>query len=116
MDERLSLIRAELDAGAVSPHSLVLLFNTASDADHAGDLTTLAETLALAEAIAQAVGEPLRAEAERLATICDESLASVRQRPGRTTEPAGGMPICPDCGNELPANALRCRRCGRRFF
>jgi hypothetical protein len=32
MDERLSSIRAELEAGSISPHSLVLLFNVASEA------------------------------------------------------------------------------------
>ena len=44
MDERLSTVREELEAGSVSPHSLVLLFNTASEADYAGDLTTLEQT------------------------------------------------------------------------
>ena len=24
--------------------------------------------------------------------------------------------LCPDCGNKVPENALRCRRCGHRFI
>ncbi len=92
MDERLSAVREELEAGSVSPHSLVLLFNSASEADHAGDLTTLEQTLDLARAITEAAGETLRAETERLATICEQSLASVRQRQlGATGKPADGM-------------------------
>jgi hypothetical protein len=117
MDERLSSIRAELETGTVSPHSLVVLFNVASDADHAGDLATLEQTLGLARAIAEVAGENLRAEAERLAGICDHSLTNVRQRQtGAGTEPGGGIIACPDCGNELPGNALRCRRCGHLFI
>ena len=117
MDERLSSIRAELEAGNVSPHSLVLLFNTVSEADHAGDLTTLEETLALARAIAEAAGETLRAEAERLAAICEQSLANVRQRQtGATTSPPDRILVCPDCGTELPADAIRCRHCGHLFI
>ncbi len=117
MDERLSAVREELEAGSVSPHSLVLLFNSASEAEHAGDLATLEQTLDLARAIAEAAGETLRAEAERLAAICEQTLASVRQRQvGATTKPADGMIACPDCGNEPPANALRCRRCGHLFI
>ena len=117
MDERLSTVREELEAGSVSPQSLVLLFNAASEADHAGDLTTLEQTLDLARAIAEAAGETLQAEAERLAAICEQSLANVRQREaGATTKPADGMFTCPECGNELPDNALRCRRCGHLFI
>lgn len=117
MDERLLTVREELEAGSVSPYSLVLLFNAASEADHAGDLTTLEQTLDLARAIAEASGETLQADAERLAAICEQSLANVRQRQvGATIKPADGMIVCPDCGNELPANALRCRRCGYLFI
>ena len=116
MDERLSSIRAELQTGTVSPHALVLLFNTASDADHAGDLATLEETRELARAIGRTVEEPLRAEAERLAAICEQSLVGVRERRAGVNEPASGVIVCPECGNELLADALRCRRCGRRFF
>jgi hypothetical protein len=117
MDERLLTVREELEAGSVSPHSLVLLFNTSSEADHAGDLTTLEQTLDLARAIAEAAGETLQAEAERLAAICEESLANVRHRQvGATTKPADRVITCPECGNELPPNALRCRRCGHLFI
>jgi ribosomal protein L40E len=107
MDERLVAVRQEIEAGSVSPHSLVFLFNAASDAEHAGDIATLEQTLGLARAIAEAAGESLQAEAERLATICAQSAA---------TEARGGMIICPECGNEVPADALRCRRCGHRFI
>lgn len=119
MDERLTVVRQEIEAGSISPHSLVLLFNAASDADHAGDIATLEQTLDLARTIAQMAGESLRAEADRLATICEQSLTSVRERheaSGATREPADGMITCPECGNEVPADALRCRRCGHRFI
>ena len=118
MDERLAAVRQEIEAGNVSPHSLVLLFNAASDADHAGDIATLEQTLGLARAIAEMAGESLQAEAERLATICEQSLTSVRERheASEATEPRDGMIICPECGNEVPADALRCRRCGHRFI
>lgn len=117
MDERLSVIRAELHAGTVSPHSLVVLFNVASDADHAGDVATLEQTLELARTVADQAGDVLRAEAERLAAICEQTLMDARQREsGATGERADARAVCPDCGSELPANALRCRRCGRTFF
>jgi hypothetical protein len=96
----------------------VLLFNVASDADHEGDLATLEETLALARRIASSAGETLRIEAERLAVICEQSLSEVRGRQettgsGKATK---GSLNCPDCGNEVPANAVRCRRCGHLFM
>jgi ribosomal protein L40E len=118
MDERLVAVRQEIEAGSVSPHSLVFLFNAASDAEHAGDIATLEQTLGLARAIAEAAGESLQAEAERLATICAQSLTSVRERheASAATEARGGMIICPECGNEVQADALRCRRCGHRFI
>jgi predicted RNA-binding Zn-ribbon protein involved in translation (DUF1610 family) len=118
VDERLSAVRQEVEAGTVSPQSLVTLFNAASDADHAGDIKTLEQTLDLARAIAVTAGESLRAEAERLARICEQSLASVRERheASGATQPHGGMMICPECGNEVPEDALRCRRCGHLFI
>jgi hypothetical protein len=118
MDERLTAVRQEIEAGTVSPHSLVLLFNAASDAEHAGDVATLEQTLELARAIAEVAGESLQAEALRLATICEQSLASVRERQQASgaSEARAGMISCPECGNEVPANALRCRRCGHRFI
>jgi hypothetical protein len=118
MDERLSKVREEVEAGKVTPYSLVLLFNVASDADHDGDLATLEGTLALARRIAATAGETLRVEAGRLAAICEQSLSAVRERQ-ETTGPskAGeGWVNCPDCGNEVPATALRCRRCGHLFM
>jgi predicted RNA-binding Zn-ribbon protein involved in translation (DUF1610 family) len=118
MDERLTEVREEIQAGTVSPQSLVLLFNVASDAEHLGDMATLEQTLVLARAMAETAGESLTAEAERLATICEQSLASVREREERSqqTEPHEGMILCPECGNEVLADALRCRRCGHRFI
>ena len=116
MDERLSAIRSELEAGTISPHSLVLLFNTSSEAERAGDLTTLQATLELTRAIAAATEGTLEAEADRLAHICEQSLANVRQPQADTGPDPLQATTCPDCGNELPPNALRCRRCGHRFF
>ncbi len=105
-----------LTPGSVSPHSLVLLFNIASDADHGGDLATLEATLGLARAIADATEETLRAEAERLAGICEESLENVRRREAAAGTKPGGLIACPECGGEVAANALRCRRCGHLFL
>ena len=118
MDERLSSVRQEIDAGTVSPHALVLLFNAASDAEHAGDIATLEQTLDLARAIAETAGESLRAEAERLAAICAQSLANAREHheASGVTEPRDRIIICPECGNEVPPDALRCRRCGHLFI
>jgi hypothetical protein len=117
MDERLSTVRAELETGSVSSHSLVLLFNAASEAEHAADLPALERALELARTIARQAGENLRAEAERLVAICDQSLATVRQgQNASSSRLPDGMIACPDCGNEVPADALRCRRCGRLFL
>jgi DNA-directed RNA polymerase subunit RPC12/RpoP len=118
MDERVATVREEIEAGNVSPQALVLLFNAASDAEHAGDIPTLEQTLNLARAIAEMAGESLQAEAERLAVICEQSLANVRgrQEAAESAEPRDGMIECPDCGYEVPADALRCRRCGHRFI
>ncbi len=116
MDERLSSIVAELDSGNLSPHSLVLLFNAASDAEHAGDLETLEQTRELARAIAASAEDTLRAEAERLVTLCEQSVANVRERRGEASEPPASTIACPECGAELAADALRCRRCGHLFI
>jgi len=118
MDERLAVVRQEVEAGSVSPQSLVLLFNAASDAENAGDIARLEQSLALARAIAEVGGESLQAEAERLATICEQSLTGVRERheASGAAEPRDGMFSCPECGNEVPGDALRCRRCGHRFI
>jgi hypothetical protein len=117
MDGRLTTVREEIAQGNVSPQSLVLLFNSASDAEHAGDVETLEETLALARAVAGIAGETLQAEAERLARICEQSLAGVRERhEAADGRPRGGRTaICPECGSEVAADAVRCRRCGHRF-
>jgi hypothetical protein len=118
MDERLSTVREEVETGNVTPYSLVLLFNVASDADHEGDIATLEQTLALARRIASTAGETLRVEADRLAVICEQSLEGVRGRQEATGsgKATTGSLNCPDCGNEVPANALRCRRCGHLFI
>jgi predicted RNA-binding Zn-ribbon protein involved in translation (DUF1610 family) len=118
MNERLSTVREEVEAGSVTPYSLVLLFNVASDADHDGDLATLEQTLALARRIAATAGETLRVEAERLAAICQQSLSGVRERQATTAsvQAADGSINCPECGNEVPATSVRCRRCGHLFM
>ena len=115
MDERLVAVRAELEAGSVSPQSLVLLFNAASDADHAADVPALEETLELARALAALADETLRPEAERLVRICEQSLAGVRDRQAQGESLGGGAGVCPECGSEVPGDAVRCRRCGHRF-
>ena len=80
MDVRLSVVRDEVDLGRASPRSLGLLFSAASDADQAGDLGTLEQTLLLARAIARQAEKALRAEAERLAAICEEGIDKLRDR------------------------------------
>jgi hypothetical protein len=118
MDERLTAVREEIEAGSVSPHSLVLLFNAASDAEHVGDIATLEQTLVLAQATAERAAESLQAEATRLAGICEQSLASVRAAP-ETREAPGPRQApgsCPECGNDVAPDALRCRRCGHLFI
>jgi DNA-directed RNA polymerase subunit RPC12/RpoP len=118
MDERVAAVRQEIEGGNVSPQALVLLFNAASDAEHAGDITALQQTLDLARVVAEMAGENLQAEAERLAVICEQSVASVRERQegSGSTKPDHGKIACPECGNEVSADALRCRRCGHRFI
>jgi hypothetical protein len=114
VDDRVSEVREQVDAGRVSPQSLVVLFNAASDAGHARDLETLEQTLELARAIAGS--EPsFRADAERLVAICEQTLDAVRV--GASATPgAEAAPTCPECGNEVAASALRCRRCGHLFL
>lgn len=116
MDERLSAVREEIDSGRVSPRSLVLLFNAASDAGHDGDLAALEETLALARAVAGA-GSSFRADAERLVAICEDAMSAIGRDSGAAVAASSAEPAatCPDCGNEVAANAVRCRRCGHLF-
>ena len=97
MDERVAAVRQEIESGNVSPQALVLLFNAASDAEHVGDVPTLEQTLNLARAIAEMAAESLQAEAERLAVICEQSLANVRERQeaGQSTEPRDGTDRVP---------------------
>lgn len=110
MDSRLLEVRAQIDAGQVSPNSLMLLFNTATDAGHAHDLETLEQTLELARAIA-GTDPTFAADAERLVEICEEMLTAVgASSPQPTAAPKS--PRCPECGNEVSASAVRCRRCG----
>lgn len=116
VDERLGEVRSELEAGNVSPQAFVLLFNVLSDAKHAGDGITLAETLELTRMLAAVAPDGLKPEAERLGALCEEALeetvvGAVAAPPG-----AASPPTCPDCGNEVAADAVRCRRCGRRFL
>jgi hypothetical protein len=116
-DERVEAVRKELASGAVSPQSLVLLFNAASDAEHARDTAALEDILAVAGQTARTADQALRADAERLLEMCEQSLLRARAPGGASGGPqAGAASVCPDCGNEVPSSALRCRRCGHRFI
>lgn len=110
-DERLTSVRFEVESGSVSPQSLVALFNAASDADHDGDLATLRQTLELARAIAGAEGS-YRSDAEQLVAICERMLGAAAGTGSTSSESI----VCPECGNEVTASALRCRRCGHLFL
>jgi predicted RNA-binding Zn-ribbon protein involved in translation (DUF1610 family) len=118
MDERLVAVREEIDGGGVSPRSLVLLFNTASDAGNAGDVETLEQTLELARAVAGREDASFRGDAERLVAICEQTMAAVGARAGPSGAPeaAHDVTACPDCGNEVAVSAVRCRRCGHLFL
>jgi ribosomal protein L40E len=116
MDERLREIEHEVDAGTVSPQSLVLLFNAASDAEHLGDLAALEKIFALARSVASAADETLRPEADRLVALCEQSLLTVRDQYEASKIQPTAESLCPECGNEVPPNAIRCRRCGHRFI
>jgi len=118
MDQRLAAVRDEVEAGSVTPYSLVLLFNVASDAEHDGDLGTLEQTLHLARRVVATAAEGLRVEAERLAAICEQRLADMRAHADTASpgEPGTVTLNCPDCGNEVADGALRCRRCGHLFL
>jgi hypothetical protein len=117
MDDRVAAVRGQVAAGAVSPHALVLLFGAASEAEHANDVAALEEILEVARETARTAGEALRADAERLVDLCEQSLARARGQAETALGPAGGAAsTCPDCGSEVADNALRCRRCGHRFF
>jgi hypothetical protein len=113
VDDRVATVREEVASGAVSPQSLVLLFNAASDAEHARDLATLEEILDVARATVRTADEALRTDAERLLEMCEQNLARARHQ---GEAPGGPGLVCPDCGHEVPDNAVRCRRCGHRFI
>ena len=116
-DERVEAVRKELASGAVSPQSLVLLFNAASDAEHAKDIATLEDVLDVARETARTADPSLQTDAERLLEMCEQSLLRAREQGGAPGRPeAGAANLCPDCGNKVPENALRCRRCGHRFI
>ena len=116
LDERLTEVRDELQAGNVSPQVFVLLFNVLSDAAHAGDRETLTETLDLTRALTAAAPEGLKPEAERLAALCEEALDATVSRDDAASSRAAQPLTCPDCGNEIAPGAVRCRRCGRRSW
>ena len=117
MDDRVAAVREELGSGGVSAQSLVLLFNAASDAEHARDIATLEDVLDVARETARAADPSLRTDAERLLEMCEQSLLRAREQGGAPGGPAAGRGnVCPDCGNEVQDNAVRCRRCGHRFI
>jgi hypothetical protein len=114
MNEYLDAVREQIGAGRVSAESLVLLFHATSEAEQRDDVPALQEALALAREITRTAEEKLRDEGERLVALCEQSLARV-QTPSRSDEPrsaAGPVSTCPECGRELPVNAVRCRACG----
>lgn len=111
-DDRVAAVREELDRGGASARSLVLLSNAATDARHDGDVPTLEQTLALARRVAEA--EPrFRADAEQLVAICEQALVAVVE--GSRSRVPDAI-ACPECGNDVSASALRCRRCGHLFL
>lgn len=111
MSDDLDAVRAQLDAGALSPQALVLVFRAAELAAEQRDVRELERTLALARRIADEAGEGLAAEAQRLFALCDELLQQARAATGPVAAPAGDA-LCPGCGRPLPASAVRCRACG----
>jgi hypothetical protein len=115
MDDRVAAVREELGSGGVSAQALVLLFNAASDAEHARDIATLEDVLDVARETARTADPSLRTDAERLLEVCEQSLLRAREQGGARPKAAGGI-VCPDCGNEVQDNALRCRRCGHLFI
>ena len=117
MDDRVAAVREELGSGGVSAQSLVLLFNAASDAEHGRDVATLEDILDVASQAVRTADAALRPDAERLLEMCEQSLLRAREQGGASGRPeAGAANLCPDCGNKVPENALRCRRCGHRFI
>ena len=117
MDDRVAAVREELGSGGVSAQSLVLLFNAASDAEHGRDVATLEDILDVASQAVRTADAALRPDAERLLEMCEQSLLRAREQGGAPGRPeAGAANLCPDCGNKVPENALRCRRCGHRFI
>jgi hypothetical protein len=108
MIDPLEAVRDELQAGGYSPQTLVLLYNAALDAEQRHDLATLEQACRLAEQLAACIDQSLAPEAERLLTLCTESIERVR----KSSSGAPATIACPGCGREIPADAVRCRGCG----
>ncbi len=109
MSDCVDTVRRQIDTGAVSGETLVLLFRAVEEAAQRHDIGELNESLELARRIARAVGDPLRPEAERLVALCEErlALAAPAARAASRDEIA-----CPGCGRPVAASAVRCRACG----
>jgi hypothetical protein len=105
--------RGELEAGNHA-QCLILAFNAASEAAERGDVHELEQAIALARTVASSE-EALREEAERLVGLWQPRLESLRTRSedqGESQMHHAGMIDCPDCGREIPEDAVRCRFCG----
>ena len=109
MSDSVDAVRRQIDAGAVSGETLVLLFRAVEEAAQRQDVGELKEGLELAQQVVHAAEDALRPQAERLVALCEERLASA--------PPAGGAAsgeeiACPGCGRPVAASAVRCRACG----
>ena len=113
MNEHLESVRRDLDAGAVSAETLVLLFRAAEEAEEQRDEQDLEQALELAQRVVGQADPALAAEAGRLLALCDERLERTRgARDAARFSAAAGTIACPDCGRPVDASAVRCRSCG----
>lgn len=113
MQGLVEMARGELEAGNHA-QCLTLASNAASEAADHGDVHELEQAIALARAVASSE-EALREEAERLVGLWQPRLESLRARSedqGESQMHHAGMIDCPDCGWEIPEDAVRCRVCG----
>jgi hypothetical protein len=113
MSDYLDTVDAQIEAGTVSPQALVLLFRAAEEAEEQNDIGELQRALQLAKRVAADAGNALRTEAERLITLCEQSLQRARGRVEAVASSAtGGTSTCPGCGRPIATSAVRCRACG----